>query len=438
MTKRSTIKMNIRIILLGIAAMVTVVACKKEYDAPPVRTIPVGQILTVAGLRGLYDGVPVHFGGDSSVYAVVTADEQNGNLYKNIYVQDHTGAIILRLLNSGGLYQGDSIRIYLPGCVLSNYRGMLQLDSVDVDNNTVKQATGVVKLPQVVSIAQINQVYTPYWAHPLQGKLIKLEGVQFVDGEAGTATWADAVGQTTVNRTLQDCNGGTVIVRNSGFSNFAADTLPQGKGSFIGVLGSFDATSQLFVRDVNEAQMTGPRCGESSCIPEASLSEGFGSVVDGAELNIECWLNILIGGSGNWKGVVSGSEFFAEAKPPSFSPNEIWLISPPVQYTPGMALNFKTALGTVWQHDGLSVMITTNTNLNNGTDVTNATWTPITGATLASNGSTISTWILSGAIGLNSYLSDGDNFRIGFKYVGNGTSGANQATRFRIDDVTIQ
>ena len=429
--------MSFRTVVLTFALAFLAVACKKEFDAPPVRTIPVGQILTVQDLRDLYDGVPVHFGGDSSVFAVVTADEVNGNLYKNVYVQDHTGAIILRLLNSGGLYQGDSIRIYLPGCVLSNYRGMLQLDSVSVDNNTVKQATGVVKQPQVVSIAQVNQVYTPYWDHPLQGKLIKLEGVQFVANEAGIATWADAVGQGTLNRTLQDCNSSTVIVRNSGFSNFAADTLPRGKGSFVGVLGSFDATSQLFVRDVREAQLTGPRCGESACTPEASISESFGTVINSTDLNIECWLNVFTAGTRKWKGGVSGPDNYAEAKPASFdAAAEMWLITPPIQYTPGMALNFKSALGSAWQHDGLSVLITTNTNLNNGTDVANATWTPVTGATLATNGTAVGTWVASTALGLNPFLTAGDNFRIGFKYVGSGSGG--QATPYRIDDVVIQ
>lgn len=79
---------------------------QEEFDTPPVRSIPVGDQLTVAELRALYTGTPKRFGGDSSVYAVVTADEQSGNLYKNVYVQDRTGAIIIRLLNSGGLYQG--------------------------------------------------------------------------------------------------------------------------------------------------------------------------------------------------------------------------------------------------------------------------------------------------------------------------------------------
>jgi hypothetical protein len=133
--------MDLRLTAAFAATVLLIAGCKKEFDTPPVRTLPTGSVLTVQQLRDLLPAGTQQrrFTGDSSVFAVVTADEQNGNLYKNVYVQDHTGAIQLRLVNSGGLYQGDSIRIYLPGTTLSLYQGMMQLDSVDVDNNVVKQ-----------------------------------------------------------------------------------------------------------------------------------------------------------------------------------------------------------------------------------------------------------------------------------------------------------
>jgi hypothetical protein len=116
MTTRRSIAHNILgpgfIVLLASGLLLS---CKKELDAPPERTLPVGSVMTVAELRELFQGEPVRFPEDKSVFAVVTADEENGNLYRNIFVQDHTGAIQLRLQNPGGLYQGDSIRIYLPG-----------------------------------------------------------------------------------------------------------------------------------------------------------------------------------------------------------------------------------------------------------------------------------------------------------------------------------
>ena len=82
--------------------------CKKEFDTPPVRSLPAGSVVTIAQLKAMYQGTPVHFsdtaGAVNTLYAVVTADEQNGNLYKNLFIQDHTGAMAIRLLSSGGLY----------------------------------------------------------------------------------------------------------------------------------------------------------------------------------------------------------------------------------------------------------------------------------------------------------------------------------------------
>ncbi|MFN9326719.1 MAG: DUF5689 domain-containing protein, partial [Flavobacteriales bacterium] len=250
MTQRHPFLMNFRLTVLIAGLVVLAVACKKEFDSPPVRALPTGSVMTVAELRGLFTGNPIRFRGDSSVYAVVTADEQSGNLYKNVFVQDHTGAIVMRLVNPGGLYQGDSIRIYLPGTTLSMYQGLLQLDSVNVDNNVVKQATLIEKEPELVTIAQI----TP----SMQAKLIRLENVEFIQSELGS-TYADAVNQSTVNRTLSDCQN-NVIVRTSGFANFAGQTLPNGNGSFVAVVGQFNDDMQLFIRDINEVQLNGERC----------------------------------------------------------------------------------------------------------------------------------------------------------------------------------
>jgi hypothetical protein len=401
-------------------------ACQKEYDSPPLRTLPVGSVMTVAELRDLYNSADVRFRGDSSMYAVVTADEQNGNLYKNIFVQDHTGAIVMRLVSSGGLYQGDSVRIYLPGTKLSSYAGMLQLDSVDVDNNIIKQATQVEKAPQLVTISQIGP--------DLQGKLIRLENVQFVSSDTAQ-TYADAVNQSTVNRTLEDCGGAQVLVRTSGYADFAGTNLPNGKGSFVGVVSQFQSDMQLYIRDINEVQLNGPRCGMSACTPESTLNETFSTVSNGQDASIECWLNVFTEGSRKWKGVVSGPDFFVEAKPPSFGATTTWLITAPVQYSADMNLTFRSALGAAWQHDGLSIMVTTDINLNDGSDVTNAAWTQVTGVTLATNGNSIGQWIPSGNVPLADYLSPGQPFVIGFKYTG---APGTAATPYRIDDVVIQ
>jgi hypothetical protein len=412
--------MPMRNLLYVFVALLVLASCDKELDSPPRRTLPTGQVLTVAQLRGLFTGNAIKFRGDSSVYAVVTADEQNGNLYKNIYVQDHTGAIQLRLMNSGGLYQGDSIRIYLPGTVLSAYNGMLQLDSVDVDNNVVKQATLVHKEPRTVTIAELNAVYAPVWSHPLQGMLVRLHGVQFIASEAATATWGDAVGQSTVNRNIQDCANATVLVRNSGYANFAAQRLPTGKGTFVAVMGSFGTTAQLFVRNLNEIRLDSARCGGENLPIMAKDFEDL-SISSGG------WTQQNVLGNVAWTASSFGTDKFGKITNFSGGVNtacETWYISPSVNLSTATApkLNFRTACN----YTGANIEVLVSTDYTGGAPST-ATWTTLNPTISAG----AFAWAQSGDISLGSYLAP--NFRVAFKYTGSASDGKT----WEVDDIRI-
>lgn len=419
-------------IALSTAALLILVGCEKELDSPPVRTLPVGQVMTVAQLRALFTGVPHTFTGDSSVYAVVTADEESGNLYKNVYVQDHTGAIVLRLINSGGLYQGDSIRIYLPGTILGAYNGLLQLDNVDVDNNVVKQAAGVEKLPELVTIAQITPA--------MQGRLVKLDGVEFVVSEACNGlTYADAAGQETLNRTLTDCSG-TVLVRNSGYANFAGQQLPSGNGSIIAVVGQFNDDMQLFIRRVSEVQMNGARCAPCPvpCAAAASLSQDFATAVTNVDFAADCWYNQAQVGSRFWRGTsVSGNMAVQATAFGSSNASDVsWLVTAPVSFQPGMVLSFRSQRGFgVATHDPFALFVSTNYT---GLNLATANWTQVTGFPYANTSTADQVWVDSGPIDLSAALPGGfsGSFVVGFRYTGSGTGG--ETTNFRIDDVAIQ
>lgn len=420
-----------RLALLLSSAALLLLACEKPIDTPPERALPVGQVLTVAELRALYTGSAKRFQGDSSVYAVVTADEENGNLYKNVYVQDHTGAIVLRLVNSGGLYQGDSIRIYLPGTILSNYQGLMQLDSVDVDNNTVKQAVGVQKQPELVTIAQVTPA--------MQGKLVRLEGVEFALSEACNGlTYANAATQQTLNRTLTDCTG-NVIVRNSGFANFANLPLPTGNGSIVAVVGQFNSDMQLFIRNLAEVQMTGERCAPcpSLCPSVNSVSQDFASATANVDISLNCWNNQAQAGDRVWRGTsVSGNMAAQATSFTSSNASDItWLITPQVSFQPGMVLSFKSQRGFgVSTHDPFGLFVSTNYNIGN---IATANWTPVScnyaGPSIADQ-----VWVDSGPIDLSAFLPSGfsGDFVVGFRYTGSGPNG--QTTNLRIDDVVIQ
>jgi len=399
---------------VAVLALLAMGSCKKEFDAPPLRTLPVGSVLTLAELRALYVDKTVKITGDSSVYAVVTADERSGNLYKNIFIEDNTGAINVRLLNSGGLYEGDSIRIYLKNCYVSRYNGMLQLDSVSVDNNVVKQATGKKRQPVDATIDQLPG---------LQARLVRIQQAEFTAADLGKS-WSDAVNQTTVNRTLTDCNGKTALVRTSGYASFANQIVPSGNGSFIAVVSEFNGVMQLYVRNPSELNMNGNRCtGGGPVEPVATVQEAFDNVSDDADFGAAGWLNLATTGTRLWRGrIFNNTDKYVQIS--SFKSTEAsnvsWLISPPVISSATKKLSFKSAVA-FWTHNALEVLISTNFD---GTNPAGATWTPIS-ASLAGQSSGNYSWVSSGDIELSGYLPQGytGNLHIAFRYTGSGPDG---------------
>lgn len=269
---------NRLIIFTAVIGIFVLTGCEREYDTPPERELPVGQVLSLTQLRGLYLNQPVRFGGDSSVYAVVSADETSGNLYRNIYVQDDSAAINLRLQNPGGLYEGDSIRIYLPGTVLSVYQGMMQLDSVDVDKNIIKQATNVPVEPMDVTIAEVGP--------QIQARLIRLTDVEFALSSM-CQPYADAVNQNSEDRIITNCQNQTVILRSSGFANFADEIVPSGNGSIIAVAGQFGDNMQLYIRDTDDVNLTEERCTQGLNCDDTYFFKTFndGSITSGGWKN---------------------------------------------------------------------------------------------------------------------------------------------------------
>lgn len=400
-------------ILFYSLAVLSLTACKKEFDDPPVKDIPVGMKLTVADLRAMYTGTNVHFNDDYSVYAVVTADETNGNFYKESYVQDNTGAIYLRLLSSGGLYRGDSVRIYLKGTTLKEYNGMLQLDSVDVDNNIIKQANQMEVTPEVKTIAQLTTAD--------QAKLIKLENVAFLCSEAGN-TYADAANLYTENHYLEDTLGNQLIVRTSGYANFAGNLLPSGSGSIVGVLGQYNNDLQLYIRDINEVQLNNTRF--SAC-PFISKDFEDQSITSGG------WTQQMVTGAILWSTSDQGSagDFYGKISNWNGTNNvacETWYISPAVDLS--TSNNPVLTFDNAYNYAGPQLEVYVITNFTG--DVTTSTTVNLSSGVNWSTGSWA--WVNSGNISLASYKQAG--VRIAFRYTGTSTSGST----WEIDDVIIK
>ncbi len=401
--------------LLIIAIILGLNGCvDRKYDTPPVPEMPTGSVLAISDLYQIYaDSGRYTFTEDYSVYAVVSMAEESGNLYKNVYVQDNEKGIDLHLLSAGGLYQGDSIRICLKGLVLDNYRGTMQLDSVDVDKNIVKQATDIEVQPiEVNSLSQLND--------DMLCKLIKLNNVQFIFSDTNK-TFADAVNRVSKNRTLEDCDGNQLIVRTSGYANFAGYSVPDGNGSLVGIFSKYDPDYQLYIRSYSEVHMDGDRCGGV-----VYLYKDFSD----NNLTSGGWANINVTGTVNWEvssyGNPAPCAAISNYSGGSHIACETWLVSPAIDLSAATSpvLNFDNA----YNYSGDPLKVYVSTDYDGSGDVSGATWTELSfNASLGSFA-----WTSSGDVDLSAYKNA--NVYIAFKYTGTSAAGST----WEIDNIEIK
>ncbi|MCC7331701.1 MAG: choice-of-anchor J domain-containing protein [Flavobacteriales bacterium] len=399
---------NFKRLLYLLALTVTICGCTKEYDAPTVKSVPVGNVLTIAEVRALHvPGTETHITQDISVFGVVTADETTGNIYKEAYIQDETGALYLRFTTSSGVYIGDSIRVYLKGTKILRYNQMLQVDSVHPDNNIVKVKTQQYRTPELVTISALNANKEFY-----QGKLVQIDGVFFIDA-GQSLTYADGVNKVSISRKIQDVSTNQIDVRTSGYANFANDTLPDGGGTFIGIAGQFNSTMQLIIRNPNELQLNGEKPSIKN-FQDQSLTSGGWSVENvSGTIN---WVTSDLGSTGNFYAKVDNTN----AK----LVGETWFVSPALDFTNSNSPYATFRSATFAGNSALQVYILTNYS---GGNPNSGTLTEVF-PTLSSGSWT---WTSSGNIDLSSYKQS--NVRIAFKYTGYSSSW----NTWELDDIII-
>jgi len=397
-----------------ILAIVSVaISCQKTYEEPTITFPEKGQTITMDSLLDLFQGYPIKFTKNLSMYAVVTMDANDGNIYKSVYLADGTKALNLRLLSGGGLYVGDSIRVDLKGTILNQYNGVMQLDSVDIDKNVVKQEVNINTEPLTITLDQLNT--------SLQSRLIKIENIQFITPQLDS-TYADGVNQESYDLTIEDANGNTATLRNSGYANFAKELIAQGSGSITCIVGVFGDNVQLLVRSYSEINMT------SSRFPGIQIEKNFDdeSITSGGWMQFHAtgteaiWETSHSGGAPNdyakISNYVDGSKYNTEN----------WLISPAMDISSitSPMLSFKNAFN--YTGPTLELYISTDYDGNSNPN-TQGTWTAVS-FNLASGSWA---WADSGNIDLNTFKSTHTHFA--FKYTGTTADGST----WEIDDIKI-
>ena len=265
--------------LLMLVAAFVMVGCADEFDRPPINE-PKAEYAdkvntTIYDLKYKYwndarnyiDTIGVNENGDDIIIKgrVVSSDE-SGNIYKSLVIQDSTAALALSI-NQSNLYTsyrvGQEIVINATGMYIGKYNGLQQLgypewyaqgnawEATFMSLELFQEHAQINGFPRVAEIDTLSVSLGSLPSDPSglctwQSQLVRLDDVTFTEADGKVVFAGD---DASANRTLQDLNGNTIIVRNSNYADFRSERLPVGTGSVVGILSYYGTAWQLLLRD---------------------------------------------------------------------------------------------------------------------------------------------------------------------------------------------
>ena len=155
---------------------------------------------SIKELKAMYKGSPLSVNGNVWIKGKITSSDITGNIYREIYIQDETGGIDLKLGKSS-LYSeyalGQTLYVYCDDLTLGAYNGMPQLglgadetnsneyDTSYIDLQTIidqhvfKGEQGDPVAPEVVDEAKVKAAMAAGFTGELWGKLVTIKGLKY-------------------------------------------------------------------------------------------------------------------------------------------------------------------------------------------------------------------------------------------------------------------
>jgi DNA/RNA endonuclease YhcR with UshA esterase domain len=256
-----------------------VFGCRKgEFDAPPIQgtdpEIATDQIVSLQDVLAKYIvGKFTQVAMDKYLKAVVVADDKSGNFYKKLVVEDENSDLgITLLIDETDIYsqysQGRRVFIHLKDLTISDYNGLPQL-GMGINTSGNSPRLGAIPsslMSKVLLKGQFNIPVTPRVKKISElnpqdlNTLVTIEGVQFQNTGVTYADNANPSDPKDVNHTINDCLGGSIILRNSGYSDFAGQIIPDKNGNITAIYSVYQNDKQLFIRDLADVAFDKERC----------------------------------------------------------------------------------------------------------------------------------------------------------------------------------
>ena len=213
---------------------------------------------------------------DMMIKAVVTGNDVSGNIYNQVSVQDASGAIIIAINGSGlsgYLPVGQEILVNLKGLYIGSYKKLPQIGGVNTKLSDGSLGMGKIEraiwnehfkilnpgeadastvVPEEFDQTKLTDAA---YMEANVGKLMTLKKVKFASAN-GTNVWAPDDTNTSLElidaETGKKISSSNLVVRNSGYSKFANEVVPQGVFDITGIFTRYNNTWQIVLRSTDD------------------------------------------------------------------------------------------------------------------------------------------------------------------------------------------
>lgn len=213
---------------------------------------------------------------DMMIKAVVTGNDVSGNIYNQVSVQDASGAIIIATNGSGlsgYLPVGQEILVNLKGLYIGSYKKLPQIGGVNTKLSDGSLGMGKIEravwnehfkilnpneadastvVPEEFDLTKLTDAA---YMDANVGKLMTLKKVKFASAN-GTNVWAPDDTNTSLElidaETGKKISSSNLVVRNSGYSKFANEVVPQGVFDITGIFTRYNNTWQIVLRNTDD------------------------------------------------------------------------------------------------------------------------------------------------------------------------------------------
>ena len=367
--------------------------------------------------------------GNYIVSGIVAANDESGNIYKSLYIQNATAGIMIAL-DQVDLYTmypvGKKIYVKCKGLYLGQAGGVIVLGMTyygaigRIPYTLIPTILSADTLPPTEPKADTIDVTNTSSMLNHINRLVVVTNVRFP--EAGQTFATSGV---ITNRIIADSqenpiliNGLNFVLRTSNYCTFSKEKLPYGIGKIRGILSGYNGQYELYLRNLND-------------LVKFSTA---GVVLPVYENNFDVsppdWITYAVSGN-NFTFDPTYQMMYANGYMGT-APCDAWLISPGISLAgvTESVLSFKT--WTKYTDTGLlnpfEVMI--STNYSGSGDPTLATWNTVNCTLPAANSAT---WTSSGDISLAAY---NQTVYIAFHYKSSGV-GSSTASKWEVDSFKV-